>query len=150
MSHRECNKFACDIMCYHEIECDTMKKHRLYVVGSVNMNDDMDVDYDPSEDSGLESSTDDAPSETDMETPVCTVAVANSRGGVIHAFLFAGELTDNAVISRGQRLQAHSIQAMVLMDFARFPCNIGSYVHDFVCDPIYDRQVLAIIQQMLW
>jgi hypothetical protein len=117
------------------------------------MDDDMDVDYDPSEDSDLESSTDDAPSETDIETPVSTVAVANSAGGVLHAFLFAGELTDNAVIAgelTDKRLESHSKQAMVLMDFARFPCNIGSSVHDFVCDPIYDRKVLAIIQQMLW
>jgi hypothetical protein len=116
------------------------------------MDNGMDVDYDPSDNSGMEQSTDESLSETDStisETPLCTVAVANSSGGVLHAFLFEGQVSDATVIGT-VRDEALAAQAMTLMLFASLQQNLGTPVHEFVNDQIFDLRLLVLIRTWLF
>jgi hypothetical protein len=114
------------------------------------MEDGMDVDYDPSDDE-MESSADETLTDTDTETPMCTVAVSNSSGGVLHAFLFEGQVSDATVLGNNLRVRDEVLatQAMTLMLFAGLEWNIGSPAHDFIRDPMFDPQLLRLMRTFL-
>jgi hypothetical protein len=122
------------------------------------MDDGMDVDYDPSDDE-MESSADESLTDTDTETltdtdtetPMCTVALSNSYGGVLHAFLFEGEVSDATVLGNNLRVRDEVLatQAMTLMLFAGLERNIGTHAHEFIRDPMFDPQLLRLMKTFL-